>query len=366
MLLHLVNSQRHIREGASFIASFQAWWKAKYGLVPAAPADTVGVFTTTPALHLDGNAIPYRLEVRESAPGQYTIGIFGSYSNDTRYGGIDYNGNPNVGTVPSNAVIMVDEGTAQQTTWPGTLTPGWHSFTVRASGWTTGAVSYFVPSGGTQSGSHGNPGISYSPAGTRNTSAGVPLVYSISVQNNDTVATGSTFDVTAVVPRGWSATSVRTPSVVPGGHATVTITITAPASAAPALYTLTFKATSTADATKAATTTAVVSIGSSSFSVSVTSMQASYVRPSNGTSYAPITTQVVSGGLAVAGASVVVTVRDPAGAVTTYSGSTRSVSGKVYTYVPFTRANAAGIYTVSVVATLGGISSSSATNYVLK
>jgi hypothetical protein len=95
-------------------------------------------------------------------------------------------------------------------------------------------------------------------------------------------------------------------------------------------------------------------------------MQASYVRPSNGTSYAPITTQVVSGGLAVAGASVVVTVRDPAGAVTTYSGSTRSVSGKVYTYVPFTRANAAGIYTVSVVATLGGISSSSATNYVLK
>jgi hypothetical protein len=317
------------------------------------------------ALHPDGNAIQYRLEVRETTPGQYTIGIFGSYSNDTRYAGIDYNGNPNVGTVPSDAIIVVDEGTAQQTTWPGTLTPGWHSFTVRAAGWATGAVSYYMPGGVPPPGGHVAPWISYGPVGTRTTSAGVPLNYSVSVQNNDTIATGSTFDVTAAVPAGWSAPPVRTPVVAPGAHATVPLTITPPAGVAAGVYTVTFKAANSADITKAATTTAVISIGSA-FSVNVASMQAWYVRPTKGTSYAPITTQVISGGLAVPGAYVVITVRDPAGLVVTYTGITKSISGKVYTYVPFTRANRAGAYTVSVVATLGSLSSTATTTYALK
>jgi len=59
-------------------------------------------------------------------------------------------------------------------------------------------------------------------------------------------------------------------------------------------------------------------------------MQASYVRPSNGTSYAPITTQVIN------------------------------------TNVPFSRANPEGACTVSVVATLGSFSSTATTSYVLK
>jgi hypothetical protein len=371
MLFHLVNSQRHIREGAPFIASFQAWWKGKYGPLPVAPADTIGVFTTTVAAHPDGNAIPYRLEVRETVPGQYKIGIFGSYSNDTRYAGVDYNGNPNVGSVPGDAVIVVDEGTAQQTTWPGTLTPGWHSFTVRATGWATGAVSYYMPAGGTSFGSHVAPSISYGPGGTRATSGGAPLTYSVNVRNNDTVTTGSTFDVSAVVPRGWSAAAVRTPTVAPGGVATVPVTVTPPAGVPASFYTVMFKAANTANITKTASITALISIGpsissSSSFTVNVASMQAFYVRPSNGTSYAPITTQVIKGRVAVPGASVVVTVRDPAGVVTTYSGVTASVSGKVYTNVPFTHANLTGAYTVSVVATLGGSSSTATTSYVLK
>jgi hypothetical protein len=366
MLLHLVNSQRHIRQGASLITSFQAWWKTKFGALPTQPADTVGVFTSMVATHLDPLGIPYRLEARETVPGQYTIGIFGNTSRDTRYGGIDYSGHPTVGSVPSDAVIVVDQGTPQQTTWPAALSPGWHSFTVRAVGWATGAVSYLVPggTGGVTSAGHVAPTLTCTPSGTRWTSAGATVTYTASVQNNDATGTGSTFDVSAALPSGWSAPVVRTPTIAPGGTVSVAVPVTAAAGAAAALYTLTLRASNTADVTKNDTTSALVSIAST-LAVTVGSMQASYTRPSNGTSYAPITTLVTSRGLAVPGAAIALTVRGPTGVVTSYNG-VADVNGKMVINVPYSIGIAAGTYTVSVSATLGTISASASTTFLLR
>lgn len=144
-LLHLLNSQRHIREGAALLTKFQAWWTGKGRTIPAVPADTMGSFAADPpTTHKDGNGIPFRLEVRETAPGAYRIGIFGTGSNDTKYTSeLEVTGSQ--GPIPSDAVIVVDKGMPGEVTLPATLTPGWHAFSVKAAGWATNALTYLVP-----------------------------------------------------------------------------------------------------------------------------------------------------------------------------------------------------------------------------
>ena len=367
MLFHLVNSQRHIREGAPFITAFQAWWKTKHGALPPTPADVVGPFTTEVTSHLDYLNMPLRLEVRETTPGQqYAIGVFANSSADIRYGGIDYASNPNFGPVPSDAVIIVDQGTPQQTTWPGTLSPGWHSFTVRAAGWTTSAVTYYYGSGSgsSSSGTHVAPAVSYAPTGTLSVAPGVAFAYTVAVRNNDTGSTGSAFDVSATLPGGWTFVPVRTPVILPGGTASVTLSITAPAGTAPAQYTIGLKAANTGAPATYATTSAVVAIVTS-VSVRLSSMQTGYTRPTGGTSYAPMTTHVTSNGLAGAGASVVLSVRDPSGKTATYPG-TCDANGNLFTMVPLTPQIPLGTYAVSSAATLGGVTATGTTSFSLK
>jgi hypothetical protein len=363
MLLHLVNSQRHIREGAAFIAAFQSWFKAKHGPLPAVPADVVGVFTVDATAHRDPLSIPYRLEVRETTPGNYRIGIFGSMSSDTRYAGVDYSTNATIGPVPSTAVIVADQGTPQEKTLPATLSPGWHAFTVRAAGWATGAVSYFVPSVGTTPTSHLAPKVAYSPTGTRWVAAPAPVSYTVTVTNNDTGATGSTFDVSAAVPAGWSAAPVRTPAILPGASASVTLTVTPPSTAAAAYYTITLKAANTADATKYATASAVISIVSS-IAVTVSPSQPTYARPASGTAYARLTTQAKSRNVGFPGATVSVSVRNPLGTTSTFSGTT-DYNGKVFTNVPLTKTSVAGTYAVTARASVGSVTGTATTTFVV-
>jgi hypothetical protein len=149
MLFHLVNSQRHIREGSACVSAFRAWWTGLGRAIPKTPAAVVSIFTADPAgaYKKDGNGIPYHLEVRETAPGTYRIGIFGNGSSDTKYlSYLDYSNNAAVGPVPSDAVIVVDQGMPGEVTLPAALAPGWHAFTVRAAGWATNTMTYFVPS----------------------------------------------------------------------------------------------------------------------------------------------------------------------------------------------------------------------------
>jgi hypothetical protein len=60
------------------------------------------------------------------------------------------------------------------------------------------------------------PTVTLTPSGTVFATAGASATYSVAVRNNDSCGCGaSTFDVRAVVPAGWGATSVRTASIAP-------------------------------------------------------------------------------------------------------------------------------------------------------
>jgi hypothetical protein len=139
MLYHLLNSQRHIREGAACVTALNAWWTGKGRAMPPSFIP-ITILTTDPqSLHNDGNGIALRLEVRETAPGVYRIGVFGNGSSDTKYSSILEIVTP----IPADALIVVDKGMPGQVT-PGPLASGWHAFTVQAAGWATGATTYKV------------------------------------------------------------------------------------------------------------------------------------------------------------------------------------------------------------------------------
>ncbi len=153
MLHHLSNSQRWIREGNAAYLAFRAWWTSKgraFPPVPAIPFNQAGgpFINDGMTAHKDGNGIDYHLEVRELAQdsGTYRVGIFGNGSGDTKYSNaLEYTNTAGVGPLPADAVIIVDKGMPSQKTMPATLAPGWHAFTVQASGWATNAVTYRVP-----------------------------------------------------------------------------------------------------------------------------------------------------------------------------------------------------------------------------
>lgn len=150
MLFHLVNSQRHIREGASCVNALKAWWTSKglaFPPTPAAVIDPVRMGRAQQSTHTFGSpAMDYRLEVREVSAGVYRIGIFACASNDIRYTTQgEYTTATGVGPVPTDAVIVVDQGTPNERVGATGLARGWHAFTVRAAGWNTGAVTYYTP-----------------------------------------------------------------------------------------------------------------------------------------------------------------------------------------------------------------------------
>jgi hypothetical protein len=150
MLFHLVNSQRHIREGAACVNALKTWWTGKGRALPPSPAavvDTVRMGRAQQSTHTFGSPLmDYRLEVRETTPGSYRIGIFACASNDIRYTTQgEYTTAAGIGPVPADAVIVVDQGMPTEQLGTAGLARGWHAFTVRAAGWNTGAVSYLVP-----------------------------------------------------------------------------------------------------------------------------------------------------------------------------------------------------------------------------
>ena len=205
------------------------------------------------------------------------------------------------------------------------------------------------------------PGISYSPLGKRWVTAAAPVTYTVTVQNNGSAS--STFDVHAAVPAGWSAATVRTPVIAPGGNATVTLSVTPAAAAMQADYTVTLGAANTSDSTQSATTPALVAIVTS-LRVTMSPDKASYLRATDTTASARVTTRVTSRATGFPGAAVVVALRDPLGMTTTYPGTT-DADGYVLTDVPLTGASLLGTYSASASATLGSVTGAAVTSFLV-
>ena len=212
------------------------------------------------------------------------------------------------------------------------------------------------------------PKLVATPTGTVWTSAGSTTTYAVTVTNQDSCGcAATTFDVGGTVPAGWGASGARTASIAPAASASSSVAVTVPAGTPANFYAATVNATNSAAATLKSSVASTVAVASS-LSVGVTSNSASYTLPKqqNRTISATITTTVKSGATAVAGAAVSVTITDPAGAVTTLVGTTASTGAVSLSYVMRPRTSPLGTYRITSRATLGGMSSSAITSFVLK
>ncbi len=238
-----------------------------------------------------------------------------------------------------------------------TITP----ISVGTSGATI-SVTYGATSGCTAV-QHVAPTVTYAPTGMRWTTVGLAVAYTVTVKNNDTAGTASTFDITATVPSGWTAPAVRTASIAPGSSGTASLVVTPSATAVAGYYTVTIKAANTAAPSVVATTSSTVAIASA-LAVTATMNQTSYTRPTTtgAVTYARVMTKVTSNSAAVPGIAVSVQVRDPLGAITTLTGLADS-SGTSYLYYPVRSTSAPGSYAVTSKATLGSLSNTATTSF---
>lgn len=215
---------------------------------------------------------------------------------------------------------------------------------------------------------HVAPTVTLSPNGTVYTAAGTSVSYAVSVQNNDGCGcAASTFDVSAAVPAGWSATSARTTSISPAGSGPSSLIVTTAAAAAAAFYPVTVAAANSIAPASIGSAPATIAIVGA-LTVSTTTDKATYVLPTKGrtTIYATITTGVSNGSSPVAGATVSVQVTDPAGAVTTLSNTTSSTGNAGVAYAIKSRTAKKGVYAVISRVTMGSMTNSATTSFVVQ
>ena len=115
---------------------------------------------------------------------------------------------------------------------------------------------------GTPSCTHYNPSISFSPAQSLNVPAGTAVAYTATVKNNDNAGCSSTtFNMTAAVPAGWSATLANASLTIPyGGTASTTVQVTSPSTATTGQYGVSVSATDAAAPTYVGSASAIYNL----------------------------------------------------------------------------------------------------------
>jgi alpha-galactosidase-like protein/gametolysin peptidase M11 len=207
---------------------------------------------------------------------------------------------------------------------------------------------------------HANPTVAISPTLSPAAQAGRPATFTASVTNNDnSVCTGSSFNLAATVPSGWSAAfGSSSLTLNPGASASTSLTVTSASSAAAGLYSVSATAqnasasgyTSSASATYEVAPSIAVSTNSSSYS--------------QGNSIY-VTTIVKSGGSPVPGTSVNCTVTGPSGTKMSATGTT-GTNGTTSVTFKLKRSASPGIYQALSVAAANGVSGSGATNFTVQ
>jgi Gametolysin peptidase M11/NPCBM-associated, NEW3 domain of alpha-galactosidase len=186
---------------------------------------------------------------------------------------------------------------------------------------------------------HANPSLGVSPS-----TASTPGTYNLTVTNNDASnCSGSTFNLAASAPNGWSAT-FATPSLTlnPGASASTTVTLT-PGSSVPAgTYTISLSATNGSIPGYSAVASVSYDVA---LNVTVSTDSASYIPGSAVT----ITTTVTSGGSPASGAGVTFTITKPNGSPVTGSTTTGANGAASYVY-KLKRSSPTGTWHVSATA----------------
>jgi uncharacterized repeat protein (TIGR01451 family) len=107
-----------------------------------------------------------------------------------------------------------------------------------------------------------NPTVTLSPSATQSATPGGKVTYTMSVINNDkSGCPASTFNLSAILPSGWTASfGSSSLTINPGASASTTLLVTSPTTAAAGSYTITVRATDSAAPTFTASASVIVAI----------------------------------------------------------------------------------------------------------
>jgi hypothetical protein len=142
--------------------------------------------------------------------------------------------------------------------------------------------------------------------------------------------------------------------------------VTVPSAAAATFYTVSVNGTNSSASALTTSVAETVAVAST-INVAVATNAASYTLPRqrNRSVSATITTTVTSGGQPVAGAAVAVTITSPGGKTTTLSATTASNGVASVAYSMKQQTSPTGTYGVSSRATIGNMTGSATTSFVV-
>jgi Gametolysin peptidase M11/NPCBM-associated, NEW3 domain of alpha-galactosidase len=194
------------------------------------------------------------------------------------------------------------------------------------------------------------PQLTLANASLSATAAGTPISYALTIGNKDSTGCGVTaFDLTAVVPNGWSS-SFASPRITlgPSGNASTSWTVTPSAATSAGSYSLNLRATNLSELQHVGTAVASYTLGAA-ISTAVTTDKTSY---RFGDTIGAIA-RVSSGAAAVANASVAFTFIKPNGA-TVVKTANSDASGTARVVYKVARKDPAGDWYIHDTATVGG------------
>jgi hypothetical protein len=183
---------------------------------------------------------------------------------------------------------------------------------------------------------------------------GYPASYTVNVTNNDSAACSpASFNISAAVPAGWSASAPGISSLSPGASASITLSATASSGS---LGTFSFPVTAANSNSGYYASAAAYLDVTNSLTVSTTATASG----SKGSRSIGVNVSVGADSMTVAGASVTVTLTSPTGVVKTTTTTTTS-EGTAYVKYSLRAKDPSGTYTLKAMATKGSLTGSSTT-----
>lgn len=182
-----------------------------------------------------------------------------------------------------------------------------------------------------------NPTLTLSPPQTSGLTAGAQQIFQLEIYNKDnSVCSASTFDISQVVPTGWT-TSLGIPwiTISPGGFAGTYVYVTSPANATNGTYPVVVNVTSGSSTAEAASASANYVLGAAppppppaQLSLTLTTNGAVFTTQQS----VMVTSMLVSGTSPVAGAPVTVTIIKSNGSSFTLSATTGAIGQSSVSY----------------------------------
>ena len=207
-----------------------------------------------------------------------------------------------------------------------------------------------------------NPTVAMSPSQSQWVSAGTTVPFTVSVTNNDNAGcTSSSFNLSASVPSGWTASFISpTLNISPGSSATTTLQVTSPTTATDGFYNVGVMA-GNSSATSYSGSASATYVMVSSLAVAVSTNRSSYSR----TQTVSVSTIVSADGSPVAGATVTFTIRKSNGTLVTGNATTGANGSAAFNY-KIKRADPVGGYQAGAGANINGLSGTATASFVVQ